>query len=111
MERTSTIGLFKALGAQNSQIRKIFSYTAIEILWKGILSGVSLGILVSYIQYATSIIPLDAQNYYMNAVPIEFPWLYIIGLSVFGFVLLFGTIVIPTYFISKVNPIKAIKFS
>jgi lipoprotein-releasing system permease protein len=111
MERTSTIGLFKALGAQNKQIRKIFTYSAFEILWKGILSGVSLGVFVSYIQYVTSIIPLDAQNYYMNAVPIEFPWLYIVGLAVLGFILLLGTIVVPTYFISRVNPIKAIKFS
>jgi lipoprotein-releasing system permease protein len=111
MERTSTIGLFKALGAQDKQIQKIFSYTAFEILWKGILGGVSVGLLFSWIQYSTQWIPLDAQNYYMHAIPIEFPWLYILGVAVIGFILLFSTVLIPTYFISKVSPIKAIKFN
>jgi lipoprotein-releasing system permease protein len=63
------------------------------------------------IQYYTAIIPLDAENYFMNSVPIEFPWISITFINVIAFILLTLVLWLPVFFISRVSPVKAIKFN
>ena len=71
LERTSMIGILKALGARNKTIRHTFMWFAVFIIGKGMLIGnvLSLGLLA--LQQAFGIIKLDAQTYYVSTVPVE----------------------------------------
>jgi len=110
MERTNMIGLLKALGASNGQIKKIFFYNGMLLILKGLLFGNILGLGFCFIQYYFKIIPLDAQNYYMSTVPIEWNWPVFALLNLLTFVLVLMVLFIPMIVISNIKPIKAIKF-
>jgi lipoprotein-releasing system permease protein len=111
MERTNMIGVLKALGANNQQVQYIFIYSGARILSIGMLLGNVLGIGVCLLQYWLKIIPLDAENYYMHYVPIKFNWAMIIGINMLTFLTVTIVLLIPTYIISRMNPVKSIKFS
>lgn len=110
MERTQMIGVLKALGSSNKFIRNVFLWNGVQLLVKGLLLGNLIGISLGALQYFLKIIPLDATNYYMSHVPIQFDFLTILwlNLSVLGLIGL--TLLIPVSIITKVRPIEAIRF-
>jgi len=111
MERTNMIGVLKALGANNQQIQYIFIFSGARILSIGLLLGNVLGLGVCMLQYWFKIIPLDAENYYMNYVPIKFNWTMILGINLLTFITVTVVLLIPTYIISRMTPVKSIKFN
>ncbi|MFK7952455.1 MAG: ABC transporter permease [Ekhidna sp.] len=110
MERTQMIGVMKALGASNKMIRSIFFWNGLQLIVKGLLWGNVIGLLLGFLQYQYKLIPLDAANYYMSHVPIEFDLLTIIGLNILVLILIGLTLLIPVAIISRVQPVKAIRF-
>ena len=110
LERTTMIGTLKSLGATEGLIRKIFVYSGVKLIVFGLIVGNILGLGLASLQYHFKIFPLDATNYYMSYVPIEFDW-YIIGaLNLLIFTLVSLVLFLPTLFISRIQPITAIKF-
>jgi lipoprotein-releasing system permease protein len=110
MERTQMIGTFKALGASNGMIRRIFSYNGIQLVLKGLLVGNAIAIGFGLFQDQFHLIPLDAENYYMDYVPIYWDWPVTIGLNFLTLLLVTFVLIIPTAIIARINPVKAIKF-
>ena len=110
MERTQMIGTFKALGASNSLIRGIFSYNGFRLVLKGILVGNAIAIGFAFLQDTFKIIPLDPVNYYMEYVPIDWNWSVTIGLNLLTLLLVSFVLIIPTAIVSRIKPVKAIKF-
>jgi len=110
MERTQMIGVLKSLGATNKQIRKIFQYNGTLITIKGLIWGNVLGIGFGLLQDYFKIIPLDPQNYYMSFVPIEWNFPVILALNALVFVIVNLVLLIPTTIISRIKPIKTIRF-
>lgn len=110
MERTQMIGLLKALGANNGQIRSIFAYNGIRLIAKGLLLGNALGIGVCLIQYYFKVIPLNPADYYMSYVPVGWAWEVIVGLNLLTLLVVSLIILIPTAVISRISAIKSIKF-
>jgi lipoprotein-releasing system permease protein len=110
MERTNMIGLFKALGATNWQIRKIFMYNGMRLILQGLFFGNLIGLGFCFVQYYFRIIPLDTENYYMSFVPIHWNLLIILILNLLTFVMTTFVLLIPTVIITRIKPIKAIKF-
>jgi lipoprotein-releasing system permease protein len=111
MERTNMIGLLKALGARNDQVHAIFIYNGLFIILRGMLFGNLIGLGFCALQYYFKLIPLDPENYYMSSVPIEWNWLMIVLLNLLIFVMISLVLVIPVFIISRISPIKAIKFN
>ncbi len=110
MERTQMIGILKSLGARNRQIRRVFFWNGINILIRGILIGNAVGLGLGFIQDKTKIIPLDPQSYYMSYVPIDWNWPVFLLINI-GIVVLTALVLwIPVMVISKVDPIKSIRF-
>ena len=104
------VDILKALGAENGLIRKIFNYTGIRIVAKGLLLGNSIALGLCALQYYFKIIPLDPKDYYMSYVPISWDWDIIILLNLLTFVVVTIILAIPTIFITRIQPIKAIRF-
>jgi lipoprotein-releasing system permease protein len=110
MERTQMIGIFKALGSSNKLIRSIFLWNGLRLVGRGLLLGNVIGIALGAIQYYLKIIPLDAANYYMSHVPIEFDFVTILWLNLSVLAIIGLTLFIPVSIISKVQPVQAIRF-
>jgi lipoprotein-releasing system permease protein len=110
LERTPMIGLLKALGSPNWQIRKIFLWNGISMITKGLVLGNVIGIGLCSLQKYFKTIPLDSANYYMNYVPITLDWSIILLLNLATLALVTALLTIPTFVITRIQPVKAIAF-
>lgn len=111
IERTNSIGMLKTLGATNRQIRAIFINYTLLIMVPGLLVGNLIGIGLLLIQKIFGVIQLNPENYYVSVVPVELNPLYIILISA-GILLVSGiALILPSYLISKISPVKAIKYN
>jgi lipoprotein-releasing system permease protein len=110
MERTQMIGLLKALGSTNKQIRRIFFWNGINILFRGMIIGNAVGLGIGFLQDQFKLIPLDAASYYMSYVPIDWNWSAFILINIGIVVLTAAVLWIPVMVISKVDPIRSIRF-
>jgi lipoprotein-releasing system permease protein len=110
LERTQTIGIFKALGMKNSGISKIFLIHALFFVAKGMFWGNIFGVGIILVQHFTHIIRLNAEFYYVNFVPVSLNisvWLLLnIGVFLSSILIL----ILPSHIITKISPAKAIKF-
>ncbi len=111
LERTRMIGILKSLGAENFSIRKIFLYNAAFLTGKGMIWGNIAGIGLCLIQYYTGFIKLDASSYYVDRVPIEINLLSLLLLNLGTLIATIAMIVIPSIVISRISPVKAIRFN
>lgn len=111
LERTNMIGILKALGTQNWSIRKIFLYNAAYIIGWGLLLGNLTGIGLCLLQIQFGIITLPEDLYYVSVVPIEFNWLTILALNIGTMFITLMVLIIPSWLVSKIDPVKAIRFS
>ena len=110
LERTSTIGILKSMGANNAFIRRIFLQRSQRILLIGMLLGNIFGIGLCLIQKYTEIIKLSPESYYLSSVPIELNWTYILLLNIGTFILWVLMMSIPTMIINNIKPSKSIRF-
>lgn len=110
LERTQMIGILKALGGSNVSIRKIFLYNAAYLILKGLFWGNLIGLSILLIQKYFGVITLDPETYYVSEAPIYLNFSYIILLNVGTLLLCLLMLIIPTIIISKISPVKAIKF-
>jgi lipoprotein-releasing system permease protein len=111
LERTNMIGILKAMGAGNGSIQKIFLYNAVYLIGKGMLWGNLLGISIALIQKYFGIFKLDPTAYYISQIPINFSLLHILLLNAGTLVCCILMLIIPSFIISKITPVKAIRFS
>jgi lipoprotein-releasing system permease protein len=110
LERTKMIGILKALGANNWAVRKIFLYNAFYLIAKGLFWGNLIGIGLLLIQQKFGIIKLDPENYYVNQAPVYIDFGYILILNLGTVLICLLILLIPSYIITKISPIKAIRF-
>lgn len=110
IERTNSIGLLKTLGTTNGQIRAIFINYTLMIMVPGLLLGNIIGLGLLLIQKYFGVIKLDPQNYFISTVPVDLNPLYIATISL-GILIISGVaMIIPSYIISKISPVKSIKY-
>ena len=110
LERTSTIGLLKAMGASNGLIRSIFLKRSCRILLIGMAIGNVIGIGLCLIQKYTNLITLSPESYYLSAVPIELNIWNILALNIGTLILWILMLLLPTMLINNVRPSKSIRF-
>ena len=110
LERTQMIGILKALGADNWSVRKIFLYNAFYLIIRGLFWGNLIGISLLLIQQHFGIIKLNPENYYVDQAPVYLNWGYIIALNFLTIGICFLVLLIPSYIITKISPVKAIRF-
>lgn len=110
LERTSMIGLLKALGYTDGGIRKVFLYQAAYLIGLGLLFGNLLGGGLYWFQEQTRYFKLDEASYYVSYIPVDIDVLDVVLLNIGVVVVTLAVLLIPSYLISKISPIKAIQF-
>ncbi len=111
LERTNMIGILKALGTPNWDMRRIFLYQSAYLISKGMFWGNVLGIGLCLIQYYFGIIKLDQSTYYLTEVPINLDLFTVIALNIGTMALTVAMLIIPSYLISRITPVKTIRFN
>lgn len=110
LERTQMIGILKALGSSDWRIRKIFLYNAGYLILQGLFWGNLIGLGLLFAQKYLKLIPLDPETYYVSEAPVYIGWQYILGVNAGTLFLCMLMLLIPSYIITKISPVKAIKF-
>ncbi|TWI95932.1 lipoprotein-releasing system permease protein [Mucilaginibacter frigoritolerans] len=110
LERTTMIGMLKALGATNWSIRQVFLYNAFYLISIGMILGNLFGLGAGYFQYSTRFFKLDQASYYMNFVPIQFNWSDLLLLNAGTLVICLLVMILPSMLVTKITPVKAIRF-
>ncbi|NLR92564.1 ABC transporter permease [Flammeovirga agarivorans] len=111
MERTAMIGTFKALGATNNLLQKIFIYDGIRMAVKGMIIGNLISLGFGVLQLNFKLIPLEASTYYLDYVPFSFHWDTILFVNLTVILLTSVGLLIPTSIVLGISPIKSIKFN
>jgi lipoprotein-releasing system permease protein len=110
LERTQMIGILKAMGANNWTVRKIFLYNAFYLIMRGLFWGNLIGISLLLIQQQFGVVALNPENYYVNQAPVYLNWGYVLLLNLLTVTVCFLVLLIPSYIITKISPVKAIRF-
>ena len=110
LERTQMIGILKALGSNNWSIRKLFLYNASYLIILGLFWGNLIGLGLLLAQKYFKLFPLDPSVYYVSEAPVYISFGYIIALNIGTLVLCLLMLLVPSYIITKISPVKAIRF-
>lgn len=110
LERTNMVGILKSLGGSNWMIRKIFLYQAAYIAALGLLLGNVFGIGICLAQKYFEIIKLPEESYYVSVAPVLIDPVYILSINAGTLLVCLITLIIPSYLVSRITPVKAIRF-
>ena len=110
LERTNMIGLLKAIGSRNSQIRKTFLWFATFIIGRGLVIGNIIGIGLMILQKTTGLIRLDASIYYVDIVPVEINIPAIAAINILTLALCLLALIAPSFLVSHIHPAKSMKY-
>lgn len=110
LERTTMIGVLKALGARNSTVRHTFLWFAAFIIGKGLLIGDALALALILLQKSTGFAKLDPQTYYVDVVPVELDWMLIVALNVATMLIALFVLIAPSYLVSHIHPAKSMRY-
>lgn len=111
LERTQMIGTLKALGARDRSVQRIFLYQAAFILGRGLLWGNVVGITLCLTQQYFGIMKLPTESYFVSVVPINLSIINLLLINAGTLFICMLMLVLPSYIVSRVSPIRAIRFN
>ena len=110
LERTNMIGMLKAFGMTDYSVMKIFLYNALYLVGIGLLLGNILGLGLGFLQQNTHVFKLNQSSYYLSYVPIELHFMDVFLLNVATLVICLVVLIVPSMLVSRISPLKAIRF-
>jgi lipoprotein-releasing system permease protein len=110
LEKTNMIGVLKALGTDDVTIRRVFLYQAAYLISKGLLWGNIIGIGLAFLQLKTGLITLDPSSYYIKTVPVNLELVHILLLNAGTMAAILFMLLVPSNLISRITPVKAIRY-
>ncbi len=111
LERVRFIGTLKSLGASNASVRKIFVYVASFLILRGLMWGNIIGVGLCLLQQNFGLVKLDQASYYISQVPIDLSLLNLLILNTGTILICTLMMIVPTMIITKVSPLKALRFN
>lgn len=110
LERSNMIGILKAMGFSNRNVRKVFIYVSVFMTTKGLMIGNLIGLTFIFLQKHFHLVKLDPTTYYMEYMPVNFSLLHLVLLNVATIILISAMLIIPSYMVSRISPDKSILF-
>ena len=110
LEKTQFIGLLKSLGASNKIIRRVFLYNSLYLISRGLFFGNLIALGFAVLQQKFSFISLDPEIYFMDTVPVSIDFLPLLYLNIGTIIICYVFLIVPSFIVSKISPIKALRF-
>jgi lipoprotein-releasing system permease protein len=104
------IGILKALGSDDTTIRRVFIYQATYLIGKGLLWGNLIGIGLAFLQLKTGVITLDPSSYYIKTVPVNLELIHVLLLNAGTMAVIVIMLLVPSKLITRITPVKAIRY-
>lgn len=111
LDRANMIGTLKAMGASDRSIIRIFLMHAFKLISFGLLIGNAVGLALCWVQYQFQLVSLDQESYYLKTVPIKIDWLHLLELNIAALFLCQLALLLPALIITRISPVRAIRFS
>ena len=108
-ENISTIGLLKSLGMTDVSISKVFLSSSAVLVLKGMAAGNAIAILFCIVQDTTHLLKLDPENYFVSYVPVHLDFGMIVVADLAAMAIIMLLLLIPSLFISKVDPAQTVR--
>ena len=110
IDKTRFIGIVRSLGMSNRSLGRVFIYLSIRVALWGLLIGNALMLTLLVIQDKTHFIPLDADSYYFDFVPVSLDWWSFALLNIATVAVIFLTLLLPSRFVSRISPSRAMRY-
>jgi lipoprotein-releasing system permease protein len=110
LDRTNSIGLLKVIGASNKMIRNIFLYQSLFLILKGLIIGNIIAAFICGLEDKYHLIKLDQSSYFINYVPVNLTLSIFIFTNIASLVLIVFSMLLPTLLISKIDPVKTLRY-
>ncbi len=110
LERTKMVGVLKSMGAKNSVVQRIFLIYGIIIVGVGVVAGNILGLGLVWLEQKFRFIKLTEADYYLSYAPVQFDWMRILSINIGTWILTALFLLLPTFLILKITPVKALRF-
>ena len=110
-ENISTIGILKSLGMTDRAIAGVFLRSASSLVLKGMAAGNLLAFIFCAVQNATHVITLDPENYFISFVPVHLELFKILAADAAAYLVIMLLLLLPSMFISRVDPAKTVRMS
>lgn len=109
LDKKQFIALLRALGTPTRAIRRVFIFLAMRIAFTGLLVGNVISLLLLYAQDKWHIIPLEAESYYIDFVPVKIDYPSILILNLATLVIIYLCLILPSFFVAKISPAETLK--
>jgi lipoprotein-releasing system permease protein len=110
LEKVNMIGILKALGSDDTTIRRVFIYQATYLIGKGLLWGNLIGIGLAFLQLKTGVLTLDPSSYYIKTVPVNLELIHVLLLNAGTMAVIVIMLLVPSKLITRITPVKAIRY-
>jgi lipoprotein-releasing system permease protein len=110
IDKVSLIGILRSLGTSSAVIRRLFIFLAMRIAFLGLIIGNVVMLALLYAEKIWHFIPLDAESYYINFVPVKIDWMSILLLNVGIIIIVFLTLLLPSMYASRISPTEAMRY-
>lgn len=110
LEKKNFIGLMKSLGASTSKVRKVFIYLALRIAFLGLFIGNLIALTFLFVQESTHFIPLEAESYYIDFVPVSLGWEAILFLNLGILFVVYLVLILPSRFVAGISPAETMRY-
>jgi len=111
LDRTSSIGLLKALGTNNASMRKIFLFQSIYLIVKGLLWGNFIAIILLFLQEKYHLVKLDQTSYFIEYAPVNFNIWHILTINFGALITIFVFMLLPVIVLSRIQPVKTLRYN
>lgn len=110
LDKKNFIGLIRSMGASVSNVRKIFIYLALKIALIGLLIGNILMLGFLFAEDRWHFLPLDADAYYIDFVPVEISWPAILILNLATIIIIYLCLILPSWFAARISPAETMRY-
>lgn len=109
LDKSKQIGILKALGASNSQLRKTFLLIAARLILRGIFWGNAIALVLSLAQRQFKLIKLNPANYFTDSVPIHFDLPLWLTINAGTLVVILLMVLVPAGLVSRIHPAESMR--
>ncbi|MBD5196601.1 MAG: ABC transporter permease [Bacteroides sp.] len=110
LDKKRFIGLVRSMGASVRSVRKVFIFMALRIAIWGLLIGNIIAICILWAQDRWHLIPLDADSYYIDFVPVELSWISILILNIATLLIIYLSLILPSWLAAKISPAETMRY-
>lgn len=109
LDKSKQIGILKALGATNRQLRQTFLQIAARLILRGIFWGNAIALVLSLAQRHFKIIKLNPANYFTDSVPIHFDLPLWVAINVGTLIVILLMVLVPASLVSRIHPAESMR--